>query len=58
VAYADPAPDVVGPAVGACVLGLTVLDAAFAAIVGPGWAVAILAFLAPAVGLSKVFDVT
>jgi len=57
-AYVDPAPEVVGPAVGACVLGLTVLDAAFAATVGVAWAVTTLAFLAPAVGLSRVFDVT
>lgn len=57
-AYGDPAPDVVGPAVGACVLGLAVLDAAFAAIAGPEWAVATLSFLVPAVGLSRVFDVT
>jgi 4-hydroxybenzoate polyprenyltransferase len=57
-AYADPAPGTVGPAVGACVLGLVVLDAAFAATVGPTWALATLAFLAPAVGLSRVFDVT
>jgi 4-hydroxybenzoate polyprenyltransferase len=57
-AYADPAPDVIGPAVGACVLGLTVLDAAFAAIVGPAWALAALAFVVPAAGLSRVFDVS
>jgi 4-hydroxybenzoate polyprenyltransferase len=57
-AYADPAPDVVGPAVGACVLGLTILDAAIAAIAGVTWALAILAFIVPAVGLSRVFDVT
>jgi 4-hydroxybenzoate polyprenyltransferase len=57
-AYADPAPDVVGPAVGACVLGLSVLDAAFAAVVGAAWATAALAFVVPAVGLSRAFDVT
>ena len=57
-AYADPVPARIGPAVGACVLGLTVLDAAFAATVGPVWGLAALAFLVPAVGLSRVFDVT
>ncbi len=43
---------------GACVLGLVVLDAAFAAAVGPAWALATVAFLVPAVGLSRAFDVT
>jgi 4-hydroxybenzoate polyprenyltransferase len=57
-AYLDPAPGTIGPAIGACVLGLTALDAAFAATVGPVWALAALAFLVPAVGLSRVFDVT
>lgn len=57
-AYADPTPGTVGPAVGACVLGLVVLDAAFAAAVGPAWALATVAFLVPAVGLSRAFDVT
>jgi len=57
-AYVDPAPETIGPAIGACVLGLIALDAAFAATVGPGWALAALAFLVPAVGLSRVFQVT
>jgi 4-hydroxybenzoate polyprenyltransferase len=57
-AYADPAPDVIGPAVGACVLGLTIFDAAVAAIAGPAWALATVAFVVPAVGLSRVFEVT
>lgn len=57
-AYDDPTPGAVGPAIGACVLGLTVLDAAFAATVGPAWGLAALAFIVPAVGLSRVFDVT
>jgi 4-hydroxybenzoate polyprenyltransferase len=57
-AYADPAPDVIGPAVGACVLGLTLLDAAVAAVAGAAWALATVAFVVPAVGLSRVFDVT
>ncbi|QLG27695.1 UbiA family prenyltransferase [Halorarum halophilum] len=57
-AYADPSPGTIGPAVGTCVLGLVVLDAAFAAIAGSAWALAVLAFLVPAVVLSGVFDVT
>jgi 4-hydroxybenzoate polyprenyltransferase len=57
-AYLDPGPGRIGPAVGACVLGLTLLDAAFAATVAPAWGLAALAFLVPAVGLSRVFDVT
>ncbi|EMA44729.1 UbiA family prenyltransferase [Halococcus saccharolyticus] len=57
-AYADPRPRTVGPAVGTCVLALVVLDAAFAAIVGVGWALAVLVFLVPAVGLARLFDVS
>lgn len=57
-AYADPAPDTVGPAVGTCVLALVVLDAALAAVAGPGWAALALAFLGPAVGLARAFDVS
>ena len=57
-AYEDPAPENVGPAVGACVLGLVVLDAAFAAATGLEWALAALVFLVPAWGLSTAFDVT
>jgi heme O synthase-like polyprenyltransferase len=57
-AYATPRPDTVGPAVGTCVLALVVLDAAFAALAGVGWALATLAFLAPAVGLARAFDVS
>ena len=57
-AYADPRPSTVGPAVGACVLGLVVLDAAFAAIAGVEWALSILAFLVPALTLSRAFDVS
>ncbi len=57
-AYADPVPSTVGPAVGACVLGLVLLDAAFASVVGVGWGVAVGVFLVPAVGLSRAFDVT
>ncbi|OIB56522.1 UbiA family prenyltransferase [Natrialba sp. SSL1] len=57
-AYADPVPEAVGPAVGACVLGLVLLDAAFAAVAGIWWGLAVAVFLVPAVGLSRVFDVT
>jgi heme O synthase-like polyprenyltransferase len=57
-AYANPRPDTVGPAVGTCVLALVVLDGTFAALAGVGWALATLAFLVPAVGLSHLFDVS
>ncbi|WP_232688425.1 UbiA family prenyltransferase [Halobacterium zhouii] len=57
-AYADPAPDTVGPAVGTCILALVVLDAAFAAVAGVAWTVVTVAFLVPAVGLSRAFDVS
>lgn len=57
-AYADPVPETVGPAVGQCVLGLVILDAAFAAVAGIGWGLVALSFLVPAVGLSRAFDVT
>ena len=57
-AYADPAPETVGPAIGACVLGLTILTAAFAATAGAGWAIAAVSFFVPAAGLSKLFDVS
>lgn len=57
-AYADPRPGTIGPAVGTCVLGLVVLDAAFAATTGVGWALVTAAFVVPAVGLSTVFDVS
>lgn len=57
-AYADPTPATVGPAVGACVLGLVLLNAAFAAASGVGWAIVTASFLVPARTLSAVFDVT
>lgn len=57
-AYVDPRPETVGPAVGVCVLGLVVLDAAFAAVVGVGWSLSILVFLVPALWLSRAFDVS
>jgi 4-hydroxybenzoate polyprenyltransferase len=58
VAFTDPVASTVGPAVGACVLGLVLLDAAFAAAVGVRWGLAAGLFLVPAVGLSRAFDVT
>ncbi|HET7324058.1 MAG TPA: UbiA family prenyltransferase [Halococcus sp.] len=57
-AYANPLPETVGPAVGACVLALVVLDAAFAAVFGVEWALAILAFLVPALSFSRLFDIS
>ncbi|WP_210424203.1 UbiA family prenyltransferase [Halorussus ruber] len=57
-AYRNPAPEVVGPAVGTCVLALVVLDAAFASVAGLRWAFAAVAFLLPAIGLSRAFDVS
>jgi 4-hydroxybenzoate polyprenyltransferase len=57
-ALATPVPRTIGPAVGACVVGLVILDAAYAAAVGPAWALAAVAFFVPSVGLSRVFDVT
>ncbi|WP_049995918.1 UbiA family prenyltransferase [Halococcus sediminicola] len=57
-AYANPRPGTVGPAVGACILGLVILDSAFAALAGIGWALATLVFLVPAYGLSHLFDVS
>lgn len=57
-AYLDPVPETVGPAVGKCVLGIVVLDAALAAATGFTWAVAAAAFVVPAIALSRVFEVT
>lgn len=57
-AYATPKPGTVGPAVGTCVLALVVLDAAFAAVAGVGWALAAAAFLVPALGFARIFDVS
>ncbi|WP_222920328.1 UbiA family prenyltransferase [Natrinema sp. SYSU A 869] len=56
--YADPVPGTIGPAVGACVLGLVLLDATFAAAVGVRWGLAAGVFFVPAVGLARIFDVT
>lgn len=57
-AYADPVPETVGPAVGASILGLVVLDAAFAAATGIVWGLTAAAFFVPAAALARVFDVS
>lgn len=57
-AYGDPRPGTIGPAVGACVVGLIPLHAAFAVTTGWTWAVAAALFFVPAVKLAAVFDVT
>lgn len=57
-AYVDPGPETIGPAVGACVVGLIGLDAAIAATSGASWGFAALAFGIPAIGLSRAFNVT
>jgi len=57
-AYVNPSPETIGPAIGACVLGLTILTAAFAATAGIRWSIAAIVFFIPAVGLSRVFDVS
>lgn len=56
-AYVTPYPWKIGAAVGDCVLGLAVLDAAFAAVAGPAWSLSALAFLAPDAGLARWVDV-
>jgi len=57
-AYSNPTPELIGPAIGACVLGLPLLNAAYASSAGWPWALAIIGFLVPAIGLSRIFDVT
>jgi 4-hydroxybenzoate polyprenyltransferase len=57
-AYADPTPETVGPAVGTCVVGESLLVAGAAAAGGVGWALASLSFLVPATVLSERFDVS
>ncbi|ADQ67230.1 4-hydroxybenzoate polyprenyltransferase [Halogeometricum borinquense DSM 11551] len=56
-AIADPVPSNVGPAVGTCVLGIVLLDAAVAVIAGPTFVLAAAAFAIPATTLSRYFDV-
>jgi 4-hydroxybenzoate polyprenyltransferase len=57
-AYADPVPERIGPAVGAGVLGIVLLDAAVAAVAGPPSALVAGSFLLPSVGLSRRFEVS
>lgn len=57
-AYADPVPETVGPAVGTCVVGESLLVGGVAAAAGVGWSVAALAFLVPATVLSRRFNVS
>jgi 4-hydroxybenzoate polyprenyltransferase len=57
-AYRDPSPSVVGPTVGKCVLGLVVYAGSVATVAGLAWTAAALAFLVPATGLARVFDVS
>lgn len=56
--YVAPSPATIGPAIGTCVLALTVLNAAVAATVGIQWSLAAFVFVVPAKSLSRVFDVT
>lgn len=58
LAHRDPSSETVGPAVGTCVLALVVFDAAVAGIAGIRWTLTAIAFLAPAVGLSRIFEVS
>jgi 4-hydroxybenzoate polyprenyltransferase len=57
-AYADPVPETVGPAVGTCVVGESLLVGGVAAAAGAGWSLTALAFLVPATVLSRRFDVS
>lgn len=57
-AYRRPVPGTVGPAVGACVLGLVLFDAAVALVAGPFVACVVLAHLVPARLLSRLFHVS
>lgn len=57
-AYIDPAPWTIGPAIGACVTGLIVINASFAATIDTIWALTTLIFIVPTLGLSRVFEVT
>lgn len=57
-AYREPKPSHVGPLIGTCVLGVVLLDAAFAAVYGLGWSLLAASFFLPALGLSRLVDVT
>lgn len=58
VAFTDPSPETIGPAVGACVLGLVPLNAAFAGTTSLLWSLCVGVFFLPALGLSEAFDVS
>lgn len=57
-AHARPRPEVVGPAVGSCVLALPLFAGAFAASAGVGWAALAAWWLLPATLLARAFDVS
>jgi len=57
-ALTDPSPKTIGPAVGACVLGLVPLNAAFAGTTSLLWSLSVAVFFLPALGLSEAFDVS
>jgi 4-hydroxybenzoate polyprenyltransferase len=57
-AYTAPSPATIRPAVGTCVLGIIILDAAFAATTGFVWSFVIVACIVPAMGLARVFDMS
>lgn len=56
--HADPSSALIGRTIGRCVLGLALLNGAFAAVGGVWWAFGAVLFLLPALGLSRVFEVT
>ncbi|UPM44313.1 UbiA family prenyltransferase [Halocatena salina] len=57
-AVETPTPETIGAAVGACVLGLPVLESAFAATIDPVLALLAAAFVVPAMGFARVFSVS
>lgn len=57
-ALGDPTPETVGPAVGRCVLGLVLLDAAFAASAGVRWSLVVAVFFPVALVAARTFDVS
>lgn len=57
-ALSEPVPETVGPAVGKCVLGLVLLDAAFATVAGLGWGLLVAVFFPAALLAARMFDVT
>lgn len=57
-AYSAPTPKMIGPAVGACIQGLILLEVAFAGTMSVLWAVIAASFFIPAVGLSTAFEMS